>query len=445
MLVNLYTTRMLTRLFSLEEYAEYSLLLTVALVFSSVVELGSGAILVRYYPSMDERVARQTVTFVSVWGLLLVGVGGLLALLLFPNTLYRALLVLGVLVSNAMFLTTTKVELVRQRVAWYSFMVFLERILIVLGLCLLQVINSFTIRHVLLYISISNFLVSLKYILTYFRPMCVLSELRILKEVYAYGWPLGVSTVLAFAFGMGDRYIVDFYLDRKVVAIYAFAFFVVNAAFQFLISTLNLVGETCFWKLYERHGDERAFEFRRSLENSYVLASIFVLLGLVYSRGLVISLLAKQEYELASELFVYFGIAFILYGLFVLARYKVQIASRNVVVTGSYLVALPVKVVVDVILAPVLGLRGIILGFVAGYVCLYIVLLAWYVFNGGAEWLWNRDLVIIVLIGIALVGLPLSLPSGIALVASIPILVLAFRMRLLSHFTSVAYAYQIAQ
>lgn len=445
MLINLGSVRMLTRLFSLNEYAEYSLLLALALIFSSVVELGSTAALVRYYPLMEERVARSAVTLVVVWGLVLSGVGSFLVFVFLPSSFYLAVTVLGVLVSNAILTTTTTVELARHRVGWYSFMVFLQRVLYLLGLYLLDASDMFTVQYVLITLSAVNIFISLRYILTYCRPSLVFSEHHVLKEVYAYCWPIGISAGLTFAFGMGDRYVVDFYLDRELVAVYSFGFFVVNAAFQFLISALNGVGEPCFWTLYERFGSKEAFEFRRSLENSYAIVGILALVGLIYSRDQLIRLLAKREYEMAGELFVYFAVAFLLYGLFIMARYKVQIANKNIVVFVSYLVGGGAKIAVDIVLAPVLGLRGVMIGFVTGYVCLYTVLLVWYVFNGGVRWLWNRDLVTIVLVGVTLVGLPLFLPTGTALIASIPILWLAFRMKLLSHFKDVVHAYENAQ
>lgn len=444
-LINFYVTRLLTRDLPLEEYAKYSLLIAIALVFTSAVELGSGAILVRYYPIFGERVVKQTITLVVIWGTILTISVLIIVLLSHAEVFIDTLIVMSILVTNAILTTTATIELARQKVTKYSLIIFGEKLLLAIILFYLSSNQWLTVRYILIAYSVSNIAVSLKYVLKSFSLRTILSARDTLVNIYSYGLPLGVSTLLAFAFGMGDRYIVDYFLGREIVAIYSFSFFVTNAAFQFIISALNSIGEPSFWKLHESESNASAFRFRQQLENSYVVAGVCLLLGLVYGKEIIVKVLSRDEYLVAGDLFVVFGMAFIVYGLFLLARYKAQIANKTYIFTICYIGALILKVTLEFLLAPIFGLSGIMFGFLAGYIFLYLLLLIWYSIDGSLEWLRNRELQRIILLGLTLIILPLSLPNLIAALLSLPLLYVAVKLGFFASFAKVSDVYQNLQ
>ncbi len=427
MLLNLGTVGLLTRHLSLSEFGEYSLLIAIAHMFAPVIGLGSGAVLLRFFPVMKTDVVQKVVTIVALWGGLILGLVSIIVTVFFRNVLEDALLVLFTVIANGMFITFTTIELARRRPIRYSLLRLLSSFSFIILIFIFTRTSLISAHSTLVAFSVGNIVISLPYLWNYFS-LTSFWDGRTLRKIYSYGLPLGASAIISFIFLFVDRYIIDLYIGRDQVAIYSFAFFLVNGAFQFLISALNSLGEQNFWSLLEESGEEVAFQFRKNLEITYVIFSIVIILIFEYFGDQVIIILARTGYEGAIEGFVFLGIGFLIFGLFTVARYRVQVSGRTIVVTACYFVALLGKVVFDVVFVKAFGLRAIFVGFIFGYMLMYASLVIWYLSQNEIRWLGNLELIRFLLLGIILVCLPIVLPIAYALLLSLPILWIAFRL-----------------
>ncbi len=407
---NFFVIRILTRNLSLGDYGEYSLYYSALLIFSTLFDFGSSAILIRYYPVLGEKIISLVITTVFCCSVVLACVYSILTFLFFRDN-FPELMALGLtLFSNTIFVTSASIHLAKGKPDKSSIYIFGSNLIYLLGIVTLNIVGVLSVPNIFWMLLLSN-TVSGIFVVKYFNLNLILSEFTLIKTAYAYGWPLAISSFLSVAFNLGDRYIVSNLLSKEAVAIYTFSFFVVNSAFQFLLAALNGIGEPKFWMIYDRSGPNEAFAYRHHLQNAYLIFAFYLTLALFYSRNFIVFFLAKSEYSYAGNAMLFYSLGFIIYGLFLSARYRAQTLNRNTIFPVAYLIGSVIKIIIDFVLIPAIGLLGALAANLIGYVCLYVVLLTWYLLFADLKWLWNRETISIFFLGAVLLLLALTLPT----------------------------------
>ncbi|MEN9874443.1 MAG: hypothetical protein RL186_1340 [Pseudomonadota bacterium] len=185
---------------------------------------------------------------------------------------------------------------------------------------------------------------------------------------FRYGAPLSAGLLLHILLSSGDRYVIGAYLGEGAVGVYAAGYQVASRVLEMIFSWANMAVTPLLIAAYERGGEAEA---RRVAPFGYALR-----LGVGAPAAVGIAMLAQPICAIligealrdrAAEIAPWIAAAALLAGMSAYFSDAFMLAKKTVLQTVLLLCPVAVNLALNVVLLPVLGLRGAIIASVIAY------------------------------------------------------------------------------
>lgn len=183
-----------------------------------------------------------------------------------------------------------------------------------------------------------------------------------MRQLLAFGLPLGISTALAYVINMSDRLIIGAIMGEGPAGLYGAGYDLVLRAMMALMTVLNLAGYPLVVRALEEEGKESADSLLRSYFILFILLAGGLALGLAFLATDLANLLLGEAYrEAAIRLIPIASLGVFLTGFrSFYFNYAFQLSKRTVDQIWVSLPAAILDVVLVLLWLPVYGIQGAI-------------------------------------------------------------------------------------
>lgn len=179
-----------------------------------------------------------------------------------------------------------------------------------------------------------------------------------LKTFLKYSLPLVVNGMFAYLANFGNRFLIALFMGQSSVATFVVAYVLPDYLETAVILSLNMVLYPSIMNLWGKGKDEEAEEILRKFLFIYIAIAIPIVFGLYSIRYEVIEVLASEKYLESAELIAVLTLGIMTRGLyFPLAAGLYKEKKTNLIALVN-IGGVTVNVLLNVILIPVLGLKG---------------------------------------------------------------------------------------
>ena len=183
-----------------------------------------------------------------------------------------------------------------------------------------------------------------------------LFDVKILKEMFAYGFPLVFSTTFSFMLTLGDRFIIEYFYDLSSVGIYSMGHKVASVMNMLILQSFQLGFLPLAYKKLGTPNDKRYFS---KVLTYYTTALAFAALGISMFGKEIIEMFARnEEYWLSSVVVPIIAFAFVIKGIQYNFSLCFHYAKKTMYVTAIIIVTAFFNIILNFILVPSFGFIG---------------------------------------------------------------------------------------
>jgi O-antigen/teichoic acid export membrane protein len=204
----------------------------------------------------------------------------------------------------------------------------------------------------------------------YFVVLFARRPFRVVREtvgpMWAYGWPLIVTTLAGLCMHQANRYLLRWLLDDlHAIGIFAVAWTLANGVNQVVVTPFQSIWQAVMYEIHQM--DDRLKLFQRVFKY-YALLIALILLGVSVLSEPIVRVLAAAEFAEAASVLPWLCLAFFFFTLHGLVRAPAMVHARTVSVAGVSVIAALVNVGANVLLIPRFGIHGAAYAAVITYV-----------------------------------------------------------------------------
>jgi O-antigen/teichoic acid export membrane protein len=316
----------ITRLFSPQDYGNYSLVMATVMVLVTLLGWLPMSI-VRFYPAYerDEKLGifYGNVVKLTLISLVLVSVIFFIILLAIKAHLSEKLYVLmnigiGVFVVTSILNVCLHVMRSQRQVNLYSGFTVWKSIA-ALGLGLLLIVLFKLNVEGLFWGVILSIVIALP--LLWKKTMGNVSNVHakidfsLAKNMASYSFPLVVGNLAGWVLNLSDRYILEFFRGSQEVGIYSASYNISDRSIMFIISFFVLASGPLSMHIWEKDGEAKSKEFITKLTRYYLIVCIPAVAGLSVLAKPVMTILTGQQYLEGYKIIPFVAMGFLFFGI----------------------------------------------------------------------------------------------------------------------------------
>ena len=325
-IVGFFSIPILTRLFSPQEYGNYSLTLTTIMILTTLMGWLPISI-IRYYPAYEQTENINnfygSIINLSVLSVAILAASSLLVLFFFKpflaSDLYRLNVIgIGVMIVASFYETFLLLLRSKRMAGMYSLFASWKSIgSIGIGLLLIFYLD----RKVdfLLWGTILSMSICLTFL--WKKAIGVISlfdfkiDFSLTRQLAQYSFPLVVGNLAAWVLSLSDRYLLQIFRGAYEVGIYSAVCTISERSIMFLVQIVYLAAGPIAMEMWEKEGEEKSKEFRTELVRYFLLISIPAVVGLCVLAKPIITFLTGQHYLEGYKILPFIAIGAFLFGL----------------------------------------------------------------------------------------------------------------------------------
>ena len=191
-----------------------------------------------------------------------------------------------------------------------------------------------------------------------------------LKRFARYGLPLSASILLEIVLSSSDRFLVGYFLGDAAVGVYAVGYSLADRTLAILFSWVTMAAVPLTFAALEREGPEAARALCRRNAESLLFIGLPATAGLALVADPLAAVMAGVEFRAAAAAIIpWIALAGLLHGVTLhYLHHSFLFAQRTDLLVWIMAVPSILNVILNVVLIPVLGLNGAVVGTVAAYV-----------------------------------------------------------------------------
>ena len=353
-----------TKYFSLNEFGGYNMLLVIAGACNTVFYLGASSVLGRFYYDYKEKGKDQDIVSGTLWlsifgGILLIGLSVLLAPLICTYYLKDSSFTIPFVLcmaGNALTYPITTLTLLLR----YKKKSFFYLIVTLTGLCLnfiitISVLMFSEIKVCAPFIGLvcSNTILLLALLFNSKKDL----TLNVSKETYKIGLVFGaqivLSSLLGYAYGSLDKFVIKETLSVADVGIYSLGYRI-GCLYQILIY-LPFVLVWAPLRMEYRKSPDNAF-FIKKIASYYTMGSaLFIIVCMVWGNDILLMLFPQQEYIISLQIYPLIMIGYLFYGWTDIFNFGIYVNNKFVYQSIVPIVGVVINCGLNVLLLPKYG------------------------------------------------------------------------------------------
>jgi len=314
----------ITRIFSPQEYGNYSLAMAAVMVLTTLGGWLPMAI-IRFYPAYERDKKLDLfyghilrLTFISI----LVITFTFIIFIFIIKTHISSKLYLFMLIGICVFIAIAIFNVLqyflrsKRQVGWYSgFAIWKSVMGFGFGITLI-VLFKLGIKSLLWGITLSIFFViPLLWRKAIGNISIIFSKLNlsIVKDLANYSFPLVIGNLAVWVLSLSDRYILEFFRGSQEVGIYSASYNISEKSIMLISSLFMLASGPISIHIWEKEGKEKSAEFINKITRYYLIACVPAIIGLSVLSKPILNIMTGEHYFEGYKIipFVTLGILFL--------------------------------------------------------------------------------------------------------------------------------------
>jgi len=314
----------ITRLFSPQDYGNYSLAMATVMVLSTLASWLPMSI-IRFYPAYerDKKLDLFYGNILKLTFISLLVINFTFFIFIFSikthisSELHLFMLIgIGVFIAMAIFNVLQHFLRSKRQVSWYSgFAIWKSVMGFGFGIALIFLFKL-GIKSLLWGIILSIFFVmpflwrkAIGSISSIYSKL----NLSLVKDLTNYSFPLVIGNLAAWILNLSDRYILEFFRGSQEVGIYSASYNIADRSIMFITSLFLLASGPISIHIWEKEGKEKSAEFVNKVTRYYLIACIPAIIGLSVLSKPILDIMTGEQYFEGYKIipFVTLGILFL--------------------------------------------------------------------------------------------------------------------------------------
>jgi O-antigen/teichoic acid export membrane protein len=383
MLLGFVSFPIFTRLFSVEQYGQISLVLTAVALATTFAKLGLQNASYRYY---DEYVTKGDSTSAGQYqstlylGAALLGIGAALTFLLIVAVApgnwiqprLRLLLGLGaglILLRGVQSIVLSLFQ-AEGRTKAYNTVDVATKIAVIPSILLLALLWRTDVRAFLLGTILGEGLVLAVGTLLLQRKRRIQAGMLhwgFLGMLLAFGAPLALNELANMALNMSDRFLIQLYLGTKAVGYYSVSSNVASYVQTSLVAPLSLALGPLYMRVWATRGQSATAEFLSKLLKYYVVVAGCVVGVSIACSADALTVLASAKYRAAHDLLPALITGLMVYTIGMFLSAGLFINSQTGVMAAVGVFSCVLNIALNCAFIPLIGLQGAALARLVSY------------------------------------------------------------------------------
>lgn len=193
---------------------------------------------------------------------------------------------------------------------------------------------------------------------------------KLFRMAFVFGFPLIGYEVTGVILDSGDRFLVQHYLGAEAVGYYSAAYNMATYLQESLMSPVSLAIVPLYMKVWHSEGRESTKKFlSESLDVFVAVAGALVAAACVTSRD-AITILGSRKYEAAHDLLPILVVGLFVWAMHIFLNAGLLIYKRTGVMMKIIAISCIIKLSLNFILLPRMGLKGAALATLVSYLAL---------------------------------------------------------------------------
>jgi len=196
-------------------------------------------------------------------------------------------------------------------------------------------------------------------------------DLRLVKEVASYGFPIMIGNLAGTVVSLSDRLILKLYVDDHALGLYAFGFKLGDLVKVLLVVPFFLAWNPMRWEIYHMPNGQAVFaKLYRALFCGFTSAGLCVI---ATGPALCTVLASDPAFYKGVVVSPIIGFADILYGLYYFNVMGMLFANRTKGILGVVILGSLLSVGLNFTLVPLIGIYGPAVAAVCAYLLMYAI------------------------------------------------------------------------
>jgi O-antigen/teichoic acid export membrane protein len=358
-----------TRLLSPYEYGSYELLINTVNITEAILISWLYQSSLRYYKKYENLGEESKFIATGLQFIVIIWISISILYLIFNNFidnfveldykifLYYGLILLGVQGLYKYFLVIIRG---RREADRYSLFVSLETIL-KYGLAILVLIyTGLRVKGILIvFILVFTGFIAFELIrLLRNNNFKTIFSMRIVKELFNYGFPLIGASITHLILSVGDRYMINYFLGTVEVGIYSAGYRLSQMSIQNFYLLLMLAAYPIIIRDYENKGREAAtLTIKKSL-NYYFILLIPIVIGVWALAGDIVEGILGREFARAQGILPLIALGTFFYGLSQYANKPFELKEKTSIIFYMLVFSAVLNIGLNIYFIPVFGIAG---------------------------------------------------------------------------------------
>ena len=353
-----------TKYFSLDEFGGYNMLLVIAGLCNTIFYLGASSVLGRFYYDYKEKGQDKEIVSAALWlsmlgGGILIGLALLLAQPISVHYLkdpsFSLPFVLCMIGSALAYPITTLTLLLRyKKKSLFYLIATLSGLLMNFGITI-SVLMFTEIKVCAPFIGMicSNVILLTALIISSRRDLTFKVPRSYYRTEIVFGAQFVLSSLLAYAYGSLDKFVIKEALSVADVGIYSLGFRI-GSIYQILI----YLPFTLVWsplRMEYRKSEDNAF-FIKKIATYYTIGSmIFIVASMVWGNDILTALFPQQEYVVSLQVFPLIMIGYLFYGWTDIFNFGVYVNNKFLYLSLVPIIGAIINCGLNILLLPRFG------------------------------------------------------------------------------------------
>ncbi len=380
----------LTRIFSVSDYGQLSLILTTLFILIAIAKFGIPNSIVRFHGehkaagTLDELASTMVIGIVGISAIVAVAVVALGAVVR-PASLDLGLIVIVtlLLVTGSISDVLTSFFRAEQRTKLYNLLTVIKRygslgLGVFFTFYLVKGLQGFFVGQLLVSVAIMAALFYLTF--KNYKVTAGNFSVPLLKASVCYGVPLVWAEFGHLVLNYVDRYLIQFFLGPAPLGIYTAGYNLATHIAEAIIYPINYAMTPVYMSILVNEGTEAARQFFTKMFRYFLLVMIPVVFGVTATGKQIITVLASSKYLDAYEVLVYVIIGQAVYACTIILNSGLFISKKTYIVNRVMLFTCVINVILNLVLIRTNGIVGAAQATLISYI-LYAIIITYYAFR----------------------------------------------------------------
>jgi O-antigen/teichoic acid export membrane protein len=210
-------------------------------------------------------------------------------------------------------------------------------------------------------------------------------SLSLFKQFFKYGIPISFSFLAFWILSLSDRYFIEFFRDSAEVGLYSVGYVISEKTLNFIYMVLMLAAYPIIIDNWEKHGDEHTQTLITELSRYYLFLCVPILITLVTIPKTILLIFSSEKFVDGAVVLPLIASGIFLYGLTQYVQKGFELHKKSYKIALLSCIAGLTNIGINIILIPKFGYLGA--GISAAFSYLVYFLIAIFLARKELPWL----------------------------------------------------------